>query len=110
MARADLLLNLVKHALSGNKLMVRKVTEAIIAEERSKNHLVLAEKLEIELTHNALDFTTPSNNGVNCIHGDFRAENLITEIHPPRFFACELSRWIIECYRFVVDGWVTIWK
>ena len=24
------------------------------------------------------------------------------------FFACELSRWIIECYRFVVDGWVTI--
>ncbi|MDY3884353.1 ATP-binding protein [Porphyromonas somerae] len=84
MARADLLLSLVKHALSGNKLMVRKVTEAIIAEERSKNHLVLADKLEIELTHNAPDFTTPNNNGVNRIQSDFRAENLITEIHPQR--------------------------
>lgn len=34
MARADLLVDLVKYAVSGNKGMVKKVTEAIIAEER----------------------------------------------------------------------------
>lgn len=27
---------------------------------------------------------------------------------PQRFFACELSRWIIECYHFRINVWVTI--
>ncbi len=36
MARADLLVDLVKYAISGNKGMVKKVTEAIVAEEREK--------------------------------------------------------------------------
>ncbi len=84
MARADLLLNLIKYALSGNKPMVRKVAEAIIAEERSKNHAILADKLEAELIRSASDFTTPSNNGINRIQNDLRAENLITEVHPQR--------------------------
>jgi len=84
MARADLLLNLIKHALSSNKPMVRKVAEAIIAEERSKNHVILADKLEAELIRNTSDFTTLNNNGINRIQNDFRAENLITEVHPQR--------------------------
>ncbi len=84
MARADLLLNLIKYALSGNKPMVRKIAEAIIAEERSKNHTILADKLEAELIRNTSDFTQPSNNGINRVQNDFRAENLITEIHPQR--------------------------
>jgi len=84
MARADLLLNLIKHALSGNKPMVRKIAEAVIAEERSKNHSILADKLEAELIRNASDFTQPSNNGINRVQNDFRAENLISEIHPQR--------------------------
>jgi len=84
MARADLLLNLIKYALSGNKPMVRKVAEAIIAEERSKNHTILADKLEAELIRNTSDFTQPNNNSINRVQNDFRAENLITEIHPQR--------------------------
>ena len=84
MARADLLLNLIKYALSGNKPMVRKIAEAVIAEERSKNHSILADKLEAELIRNTSDFTQPSNNGINRVQNDFRAENLITEIHPQR--------------------------
>lgn len=84
MARADLLLNLIKYALSGNKPMIRKVAEAIIAEERSKNHIILADKLESELTRNISDFVPPSNNGANRIQNDFRAENLVTEIHPQK--------------------------
>lgn len=84
MARADLLLNLIKYALSSNKPMVRKITEAVIAEERSKNHSILADKLEAELIRNTSDFTQPSNNSINRVQNDFRAENLITEIHPQR--------------------------
>ena len=49
MARADLLIDLVKHAISGNKPMIRKVVEAVVAEERSKQHTVLAEKARINV-------------------------------------------------------------
>lgn len=84
MARADLLLNLIKYALSGNKPLVRKIAEAIIAEERSKNHTILADKLESELIKNTSDFTQPSNNGINRVQNDIRADILITEIHPQR--------------------------
>jgi hypothetical protein len=36
MARADLLIDLIKYAIAGNKPMIRKVAESVIAEERSK--------------------------------------------------------------------------
>ncbi len=84
MARADLLLNLIKHSLSGNKPMIRKIAEAIIAEERSKNHIILADKLDAELLRNTSDFTSGTNNTSNRVQNDFRAESLFTEIHPQR--------------------------
>ena len=46
MARADLLLSLVKAATRGDQPLVRKTVEAMIAEERSKHHTVLAEQLD----------------------------------------------------------------
>lgn len=49
MARADLILDLIKNSLSGNKYQFKKVVEAIIAEERTKQHTILAEKLQTEL-------------------------------------------------------------
>ncbi len=108
MARADLLLNIIKYALSGNKPMVRKVAEAIAAEERSKNHTILADKLEAELQKNFSDFAQSNNNGINRIQNDSRAENLVTEIHPQKImdslilpkdvvFQCE--QYIQEQYR-----------
>ena len=48
MARADLLLKLAKASTQGNDEQVRKVIEAMAAEERAKNHTVLADRL---LTH-----------------------------------------------------------
>lgn len=85
MARADLLLSLIKHALSGNKPMIKKVTEAIIAEERSKNHIVLAGKLEAELSRStSSDFQMSSNNGVNRTQNETRAENFVNEMHPQK--------------------------
>ena len=45
MARSDLLVSLVEAVVSGDLRLVRSSVEAIIAEERSKQHNVLAEKL-----------------------------------------------------------------
>src|SRR5208283_472796 len=45
MARSDLLVRLVKAGASGDKPLFRKTVDAVIAEERGKNHGVLAERL-----------------------------------------------------------------
>lgn len=45
MARADLLLKLVEAVSKGNMNLFNKTVDAIIAEERSKNHNVLADRL-----------------------------------------------------------------
>ena len=50
MARADLLYRLVQSGISDDKSTFRKVVEAVIAEERAKQHMVLAEKLNELLT------------------------------------------------------------
>lgn len=85
MARADLLVDLIKYAVSGNKPMIRKVAEAIIAEERNKQHTILADKLELELNYISKD---NGNNLGNIANNrsfvEAKAENLVTEIMPQR--------------------------
>lgn len=58
MARADLLLSLVKAATHGDIPLVRKTVEAIAAEERSKQHTILAEQLEQQLRTNGSSSNT----------------------------------------------------
>ena len=45
MARADLILNLVKAGIRGDRAQFQKTVEALAADERSKNHGVLADRL-----------------------------------------------------------------
>lgn len=45
MARADLLLKLVKAGTNGDNILFRKVVESIIAEEKSKQHHIVAQQL-----------------------------------------------------------------
>src|SRR5579872_445071 len=52
MARADLLVNLVRAGTSGNQSLFRQTLEALIAEERAKRHTVLAENLARFLNEN----------------------------------------------------------
>ena len=49
MARADLLLKLAKASTQGNGEQVRRVIEAMAAEERAKNHTILADRLLTQL-------------------------------------------------------------
>src|SRR3569623_3799020 len=49
MARADLLVSLVKAGTSGDHRTFRSAVEAIAAEERAKRHIQLADALEANL-------------------------------------------------------------
>ena len=49
MARADLILNLVKASRQGDEGQVRKTVEALAADERAKNHTILADRLLAQL-------------------------------------------------------------
>lgn len=86
MARSDLLLQLVKSGSKGDSILFKKVVEAIIAEERVKQHNVLADKLQDQLnktennTANKLSFT-PSK-----IFNDNKTEDLVLQSVPERTF------------------------
>jgi SpoVK/Ycf46/Vps4 family AAA+-type ATPase len=80
MARADLLTELVKFGMIGDKVRFRKVVEAIIAEERAKKHTVLANMLE-ELIRPMLT-DRPISNGNAVL--DQRVTNLLHEVMPER--------------------------
>lgn len=87
MARADLLLNLVKFGLNGNRTMLRKVVEAVIAEERLKQHSILANRLEEELKNTSVEPVNYSNNyniNNNRSVNENRFENFITELEPAK--------------------------
>jgi SpoVK/Ycf46/Vps4 family AAA+-type ATPase len=80
MVGSDLLIGLVKFGINCDKTKFQKVVEALIAEERSKQHNVLAEKLE-EILKNETNIRS-SSNGVPI--PDQRIGNLIQEISPHR--------------------------
>lgn len=82
MARSDLLISLVRSSAAGDKSAVRKAVEAIVAEERAKQHNVLADRLEGVLK---------SVNGNGAIHltratqdVSARVKDFILEVEPRR--------------------------
>lgn len=80
MARADLLIHLAQSALKGDKTSLRKVIEAIIAEERSKQHHVLANRLDEILTNYSLDKSGTNGQAI----ADLRIGGLVYEIMPSK--------------------------
>ena len=89
MARADLLVDLVKYAAAGNRPMVKKVAEAIIAEERDKQHTILADRLQNELTKAPVEQPQPQKGSGQApmVVSETRAENFIQEKEPVRTLA-----------------------
>lgn len=80
MARSDLLISLVKFGIKNDKVKFRKIVESVIAEERAKQHNVLAEKLEELLTLS--NIASPGTNGVSMI--DQRIGNFVHEVIPQK--------------------------
>lgn len=58
-ARSDLLLSIVRAGATGDRAALRSSVEAAVAEERGKNHHVLADRLQRALS--AVTITPPTN-------------------------------------------------
>ncbi len=59
MARSDLLLSIVRAGATGDRTALRSSVEAVVAEERGKNHHILADRLQRAL--NAVAVTPPTS-------------------------------------------------
>jgi SpoVK/Ycf46/Vps4 family AAA+-type ATPase len=81
MARSDLLLSLVKAGMQSDRSLFRRTVDAIIAEERAKQHHVLAEQLDETVRKNG-GFSSPQPLAINGSH-----QTLLHEINPQRRLA-----------------------
>ncbi|HEV8328155.1 MAG TPA: ATP-binding protein [Nitrospiraceae bacterium] len=82
MARSDLLINLVKASVGGDAHTLRRTVNAIVAEERAKQHNVLADRLERMVQ------AMPANGVANGIstsnESALRVRDFIAEVTPRR--------------------------
>jgi DNA replication protein DnaC len=82
MARSDLLVNLVRTSAVGDTQGIKRVVEAIVAEERAKQHNVLAERLERELRAiNGNGSAGPMRHGQDTA---LKARDFVAEVVPRR--------------------------
>ena len=80
MARADLILSLVKAGTRGDQVQFRKIVEALAVDERSKKHTILADRLLAQLqTDNNGRYRPPAHTSVRVPVGP-----LVTEMIPAR--------------------------
>jgi SpoVK/Ycf46/Vps4 family AAA+-type ATPase len=77
-ARADLLVSLAEAATVGDQRRVRQVVEAMIAEERDKQHTIVARDLTRALE------AKPSHNGNGLARLGAQPERLVYEVIPER--------------------------
>src|SRR5438309_2287262 len=82
MARSDLILNLVKAGVQGDRSLFQRTVDAIIAEERAKQHNVLADQIEETVRKNGKPASPLSATSLN---GAFH--NYFHEIQPKRNLA-----------------------
>jgi len=79
MARADLLLDLVRAGARGEQALFRKALEALIVEERAKQHHILADRLAAHLQYNKTANSVPAP-----VHRNGSIADLFYEIAPSR--------------------------
>ena len=106
MARADLLKKLIESSLTGNTELLKKIIQAIIAEEKNKQHGVLADELQKLLTIYSHPEIKKQFFNINTSNKEI--QNLITEVYPKKdlselFLDSELldviDKYILEYHR-----------
>ena len=80
MARADILISLVKTAMSGDKITFKKTVNALIAEEREKKHHILADKLATSLQNGFSN----RNDSINTFKLNNEYKDLLFEVSPQK--------------------------
>lgn len=83
MARSDLLINLVSAATRGDRVLFRRTLEALIAEERQKQHHVLADRLA-EFLQNDGKSESISFERRGPANGTDRIHEFVYELYPQR--------------------------
>lgn len=78
MARADLMCELIKYGLMNDSTNFRRVAEALCAEERAKQHTVLANKIQ-ELLSIEKKHSIERNSTINAIRGGTNGTTLFWE-------------------------------
>src|SRR6266436_6208989 len=82
MARSDLLINLVRAGVSGDTGTFRRTVDAIVAEERAKQHNIVADQLERVAAAN--NTNSASNLMRHAPESAHRAKDFIAEVVPRR--------------------------
>lgn len=98
MARADILLSIVKSAIGNDNLSLRNAVEALAADERSKNHRILADRLiELLAIH-----SNQANKSVPFVQNG--ARELVFEVTPEkRFSDLVLEKSVLEICQELVE-------
>ncbi len=78
MARADLLISLIRSGIRGDKVSFRKVAEALAAEEQAKGHNILSKRIADSLA------SAKNGNGHKFVTPIAKQQNLFYEISPER--------------------------
>lgn len=88
MARSDLLINLVKSGASGDKHTLGKIVDAIVAEERAKNHNIVADRIEKAYRSSDSNWNGKAATLMNAhsSESNTRARDFIAEVKPRRRF------------------------
>ena len=82
MARADLLCELVKYGLINDPTSFRKAAEALCAEERAKQHTVLATKIDELLKNSRRPIARESTSAPSIVRGNINEQLLFSEKIP----------------------------
>lgn len=83
MARADLMCELIKYGLLNDNVNFRKAAEALCAEERAKQHTILANKIQ-DLLCIEKKQVIERNSSVNVVRGGMSESNLFWEKTPQK--------------------------
>ena len=78
MARADLMCELIKYGLLNDNLNFRKAAEALCAEERAKQHTILANKIQ-DLLSIEKKQAIERNSSANIVRGGMNESSLFWE-------------------------------
>jgi SpoVK/Ycf46/Vps4 family AAA+-type ATPase len=101
MARADLLETIVRAGASGDQALFRRAVEAVIAEERAKQHHIVADRLAEELskpgrapTLRVVQTALPATEGARYVH-EARPERTLDDMVLPPLVE-EICRELLE--------------